>query len=100
MKIEINKQMLDCLYRKAEIKFQECINNEENAFLEEEISMSLKSIEVERAGVKIAFYQDFTENCLFEVRLLLHGDVAKKIGEYIYIEDVNGGSMEDNLVFY
>lgn len=99
MKIEDIQPVLLLLYNKAKQKFEECINDDDNKFLKDEVSLSVHEIEVIKKDIKIVFSQMDFEQYLFEVSLILF-DGQKEIGKYLYIENEKGEAVDDSLVFY
>lgn len=70
MKIEGMQKVLLLLYNKAKQKFEECINDEDNKFLKDEVSISLHEIVIIEKEIKIAFSQRDFEKYFFEVSLV------------------------------
>ncbi|GGH32938.1 hypothetical protein FAZ19_23470 [Sphingobacterium alkalisoli] len=99
MKIEGMQQVLLLLYSRAKQKFEECINDEGNKFLKDEVSVSLYEIVIIEKDIKIVFSQRDFEQYLFEISLVLF-DGQKEIGKYLYIENEKEEAIDDSLVFY
>lgn len=100
MIIEISKQEVALLYTKAKEKYNNCISNEDNAFLEEEVSVPLKTIELKEASIKVVFSLEDTERYLLEITVTLWDRSNQLIGKYQYIQDDEGNGVDDSLVFY
>ena len=87
------------LYENAKNSFKECIRNKDNAFLVEEVNISLNEIVIKEKDIKIVFHKrDFTKQT-FEVSLLLF-DRSLEIGKYLYVENEVKQAVDDSLVFY
>lgn len=99
MRIEGIKKVILLLYDKAKKKFDECINDEDNKFLKDEINIPLIEIIIIEKNIKIVFSELDFEQYLFEVSLILF-DGHKEIGKYLYIENERGETIDDSLVFY
>lgn len=99
MKFESLTPDLSLLYIKAKESFKECIRNEDNEFLKDEVNIPLEDIAVVEESIKIVFFQKIFDSYLFEVTLLLF-DGNQEIGKYSYSENERKENIEDNLVFY
>jgi hypothetical protein len=100
MIIDISKQEVALLYAKAKEKYNNCINHEDNAFLEEEASVPLKTIELKESSIKVVFSQEDTERYLLEITIGLWDRSNQSIGKYMYIQDDVGNTIDDSLVFF
>lgn len=100
MKTAMSNQELNTYYDKAREKYYECIKNEENIFLEHEISTSPALIKLQPLSIKICFFQEITNKYQVEISLSLLDNSTLPIGKYVYIEDENGNSVEDSLIFF
>lgn len=100
MVIEISKQEAALLYAKAKEEYNNCISNEDNAFLEEEVSVPLNTIELKEASIKIVFSLEDTERYLLEITITLWDRSNQLLGEYQYTQDDEGNGVDDSLVFY
>jgi len=99
MKIEGMQQVLCLLYNKARQNFVECINDNDNQFLKDEVSISLDEIIIIEEDIKIVFSKRDFEQYLFEVSLIL-SDGQNEIGKYLYIENEKEEVIDDSLVFH
>jgi hypothetical protein len=99
MRIEDIQPELFLLFNKAKSKFEECINDEDNKFLLDELNLSSQEIVVIEKDIKIVFYKRSFERFYFEISLVLF-DGKNEIGKYSYIENEKGESVDDSLVFY
>ncbi len=90
---------LDALYLLAKTGFDECISNEGNAYICEEIKLPVNQVATKNDWVRIQFDGIDAENYLIEVRLLLFSPSNKEIGYYCYHENQNGEVVDDYLVF-
>lgn len=93
------QQLLLLLYNRAKYKLEECIKDEENEFLIDELNLALQEIVIVEKDIKIVFYQRDFEQYLFEVNLVLL-DGQKEIGRYLYFENEKHEAIDDSLVFY
>lgn len=93
------QQLLLLLYNRAKHKLEECIKDEENEFLIDELNLALQEIVIVEKDIKIVFYQRDFEQYLFEVNLVLL-DGQKEIGRYLYFENEKHEAIDDSLVFY
>ncbi|GAA3930326.1 hypothetical protein GO495_07435 [Chitinophaga oryziterrae] len=100
MIIDISKQELALLYTKAKEKYNNCINNEDNAFLEEEVPVPFNTIELKEFDIKIVFSQEDTETYVLEIAIGLWDRSNQFIGKYVFIEDDRGNAVDDSLVFF
>ncbi|SEW40134.1 hypothetical protein SAMN05428988_5232 [Chitinophaga sp. YR573] len=100
MIVEISKHEFTLLYTKAKEKYNNCINDEDNAFLEEEVSVPLKTIELKESSIKVVFSLEDTERYLLEITITLWDRSNQLIGKYEYIQDDEGNGVDDSLVFY
>ena len=96
--MNMNKDIIESLYQKAITSFHDCMKDEENAFLRDEINLPVSSIIPRGEFVKIQFFQSETSKFIIEVKIqLLFRDVL--IGYYCYFEDEAGLPIDDKLVF-
>ena len=100
MLIEMSKQEVALLYKKAKEENNNCISNGDNAFLEKEVSVPLKTIELKEASIKVVFSLENTERYLLETTITLWDRSNQLIGKYKYIQDDEGNGVDDSLVFY
>jgi len=99
MVIIARNEDLTLLYNRAKKKYHECINYQENKFLQNEIGVPLRSIQLVETDVKIVFSQESADTYLLEICLTLYTD-NKSIGKYVYTENEMGKGVDDSLVFY
>ena len=95
----INKNLIEEIYNKALKSYNQCISFQENSFLESEISHSLKELNVSEEIIKITHKTNKSEVVNIEVDFLLSYE-ANLIGEYKYIEDNLGNTLDEFLLFY
>ena len=95
----INKNLIEEIYNKALESYNQCISLKENSFLELEISHPLKELNISEEIIKIAHKTNKSEVVNIEVDLLLSYE-ANLIGEYKYIEDNLGNTLDEFLLFY
>ncbi len=99
MKIENIQQELLLLYNRAKQKFKHCVNDEDNIFLKDEISVSLHEIIIIEKDIRVIFSKRDFEQYLLEVSLILF-DGQKEIGKYLYVENDKEEMIDDSVVFY
>jgi len=90
---------LSSLYNKSRESFDECIRNNDNEFLKDELSMSLDDIVIAEKDIKIVFSKRAFEEYIIQVCLVLF-EGSKEIGKYTYITNDKKEGVDDNLVFY
>jgi len=95
----VNKNLIEEIYNKALKSYNQCISLKENSFLESEISHSLKELNVSEEIIKITHKTNKSEVVNIEVDFLLSYE-ANLIGEYKYIEDNLGNTLDEFLLFY
>ena len=95
----VNKNLIEEIYNKALKSYNQCISLKENSFLESEISHSLKELNVSEKIIKITHKTNKSEVFNIEVDFLLSYEV-NLIGEYKYIEDNLGNTLDEFLIFY
>ena len=99
MRKNLNEIDLDTQYSKAKAAFEECIANEDNKFLNEEIEMSVSKLITKNESVKITFFGSDNNQYLVETLLLLFKPNDEKIGYYCYLENESEEVVDDFLVF-
>jgi hypothetical protein len=99
MKFKGKESDLSLMYSKAKESFYECINNQDNEFLKNEISISIDNIIVIEKSIKIVYLKRIFDKHLIEVCLLLF-EGNKEIGKYIYVANDKNEGVDDSLVFY
>ena len=95
----VNKNLIEEIYNKALKSYNQWISLKENSFLESEISHSLKELNVSEEIIKITHKTNKSEVVNIEVDFLLSYE-ANLIGEYKYIEDNLGNTLDEFLIFY
>jgi hypothetical protein len=90
---------LSLYYTKAKESLKECIQNEENEFLRDELSIPFNDILVIEKDIKIVFSKRAFVEYKIEVCLLLF-EGNKEVGKYIYIENDKKEGVDDSLVLY
>jgi hypothetical protein len=99
MNTRLDQINLDFQYSKAKTAFEECITNPDNAYLNEEIDISVSEIITKNESVKIQFSGSDKNHYIVETLLLLFTPSGEKIGYYCYHEDENEEVVDDYLVF-
>lgn len=99
MKIELDQKDFANLYAKAEAGFKECIENNENDFLEDEIDIPEEEIETKENYIQIQFFGRDNEHFIVEANLSLYSPDGEEIGWYCLHEDENGEAVDDYLVY-
>lgn len=97
--IIVSNRELGELYEKATESYHRCVNNPENTFLQDEISIPIDEIQLKRTKVKAVFTENTPEVYSWEVEIVLWDENAM-IGRYTYIEDDMGNEIDNGLVFY
>lgn len=88
------------MYSKAREYFINCMTNEENSFLFEEINyISLESILIQEVFVRVTFLNKDTNQYTIETKINLISPENKELGWYSYLENENGETIDDFLVF-
>lgn len=100
MILDINNQMLALYYSKARENYNKCIKNEENAFLQEELSVPFDTIELRESNIKVVFHDGNTETYMLEISITLWDSSNQILGKYVYIEDDKENAVDDSLVFF
>jgi hypothetical protein len=95
-----SREELLLLYERAQSAFRCCIENEENAFLREEINVSLESIEIKNHFIQIKFDGDDPYSSAIEIRLALTTQAGQDLGYYSFIMNESFEQIDDILVFY
>lgn len=90
---------LDVMYLKAKISFNECIANDDNKFLNQQIDIHISEIITKNEWIRIQFFGSDKNHYILEARLLLLSPGDKQIGYYCYCEDENGEYVDEYLVF-
>ncbi len=95
----LNQLNLDFQYSKAQAAFVECITNNDNGFLNDEIDISVSEITTKNESVKIQFSGSDKNRYIVETRLLMFTPSDEKIGYYCYHENEIEEVIDDYLVF-
>ncbi|MEN5195518.1 MULTISPECIES: hypothetical protein [Sphingobacterium] len=90
---------LSLLYHKAKESFEQCIQNDANQFLKDELSMPFDDIVLIEKDIKIVFSKRVFEEYNIEVCLLLYAG-NNEVGRYLYIENDKNQAIDDSLVLY
>ncbi|MGN6493887.1 MAG: hypothetical protein ACTHLE_17950 [Agriterribacter sp.] len=98
MRIQTSNEDLMRLYSKAKEKYYECINYQENHFLQNEIDVPLMSIQLVEKEIKITFSHKNAQTYFLEICLTLYAD-NKIIGKYVYTQNELEEGINDSLVF-
>lgn len=99
MKFINTESHLSLLYHKAKESFEKCIRNDENEFLNDELSMPFDDIVLIEKDIKIVFSKRVFEQYSIEVCLLL--SVGNNIvGRYQYNENDKNEAIDDSLILY
>ncbi|SFQ78948.1 hypothetical protein [Hymenobacter arizonensis] len=99
MVIHVQPPEFDQLYRKAREGYQACINHPENGFLQEQVTLPLRKIDVREGEVKIVFSAGRVEVDRMEVHLGLYAS-GEWMGDYVAILNVTGELVDERLVFH
>ena len=99
MVIQIRQQELGLLYGQAEAAYRACISDPENAFLQEQVPLPLRDIEVRQWQVKMVFSAGSVEVGQMEVHLGLYA-AGKWMGNYVSTLNASGEVIDDRLVFH
>ncbi len=87
------------LYLKAREHLDVSVQNKDNSFLREELSIPWEKVRVIDHEIKIVFSKsDFTRFILEVSLLLLDGN--QPIGRYQYFQNEHEDGIDDRLVFY
>ncbi|MGD1841863.1 MAG: hypothetical protein ACFB0B_13360 [Thermonemataceae bacterium] len=87
---------LEGSFLRAKAAFQRCINDEENAFLKDEIDFPIHKIISKEEFIKVIFSED---EYIVETKLKLLNPKEIEIGFYMYIESQEGTPIDDSLIF-
>lgn len=90
---------LDLRYSKARIFFRECMINEENSYLIEEIGVPLDSVIIQDEFVSVTFSSRDLQKYIIETKIKLFSSNNKELGWYSYLEDETADIIDDYLVF-
>ena len=96
--MDLSPISLESVLNKAQLSFWDCLRNEENAFLKDEVDFPIELIAIKKDYIKIYFDRP-EDDCLLEVLLNLVAPSNEKIGSYIYKEDGTGKVVDDYLIF-
>ncbi|WP_035559991.1 hypothetical protein [Hymenobacter sp. IS2118] len=99
MEIHLEPQAVALLYHQAKADFQACINDPDNAFLQEQVPLPLRDIVVREADVKLVFAAGSGVVARREVHLDLY-DNGTWMGAYVSIRAATGERLDDRLVFH
>ena len=99
MELQNLESDLSLLYNEAKENFKACIQDEDNGFLKDELSISLDEIVVVEKDIKIVFSKRVFDEYVIEICLILLGG-SREIGKYTYIMNEKREGIDDSLVFY
>ena len=91
---------LELKYLRAMAAFKKCIFDDENKFLEDEITVSLESIIPKEEFVCIKLSGFDKDTFQIETTILLLSSHGEKLGRYTLVEDQSGSVVDDFLVFH
>lgn len=96
----MKKVIVESLFQRSVKSFYDCIESEENFFLENEINLALKSLIPAYESINITLP---LENCFehfhVEVTMKLLSSDGNSVGKYSYIENEEGVAIDDFLSF-
>ncbi|WP_276483679.1 hypothetical protein [Paraflavitalea pollutisoli] len=99
MKIEINGIDVSLLFQRARAGFLNCINLSENGYLEDELAVPIRNVELRDNDIRIILSSKTSELYQLEIGVKLIFE-EKELGDYIYILDENDQAVDDKLIFY
>ncbi len=90
----------DLYFSKARTKYFECINSEDNEFLNNEVKYPLELIQLQNLTIKFIFSELDLNKYVVEVNLNLIDNLGGVIGKYMYQENNEGESVDDSLIIF
>ena len=95
----ITKHELTHIYLRAKTSFIQCITNEENRFLRDEVEVPLESLILKEDYIIVKYQELNISKYHIEAKLNIVTDGGGVLGRYHYYENEQGEQFDDVLVF-